>query len=133
MVRTSTVILWDCNGKLEATLFASNRNAFNVTPVNDQMGMIAVKVSTTVNFDAERDYLIRVVSKNGQLENQLVFGTMPKWAGGTLLAARCLIADGKNTSRLLAKFPAKTYSDSETRRHNGVRQDDDENENCSGK
>jgi hypothetical protein len=131
MVRSNTVILWDCNGKIEATLFASSRKAFDLTRVNDQMGMIAVKVTTTVNFDAERDYVLRVVNKNGQLENQLVFGTLPSWAGGSLVAPRCLIADGKDTTRLLAKFPAQSYHDAEVRRHNGIRLDDDEN--CEGK
>lgn len=129
MVRTSTVILWDCNGKLEATLFCSRRQSFNLEPVKDQMGMIAVKVSTTISFDAERDYLVRQVKKNGRIDNQLVFGRQPRWTGGTLLTGRCLLACGADTTRLLSSSPEGGYEDREIRRHNGVNKSD---EDCCG-
>lgn len=128
MVRT--IILWDSNGKLEAALFGSSRQAFKLERINDQMGMIAVKVTTTEKFSKSGDYLIRQVSKNGQVENQLVFGTMPRWAGGTLMSPRCLLENGADTTRLLNKYPAQNFHDSETRRHNGI---SDPDENCFGK
>jgi hypothetical protein len=130
MVRSNNIILWDCKGKLEAAIFASRREAFKLERINDQMGMIAVKVSTTESFDEGSDYLIRQVNKNGRVESQLVFGTKPAWAGGTLVAPRCLLANGADTTRLLNQYPAKTYEDSETRRHNGIH---DADENCFGK
>lgn len=125
MVRT--IVLWDCNGKLEATLFSSRRAAFKLESVNDQMGMIAVKVTTADEFDEKRDYLIRQVTKNGHIENQLIFGSLPRWAGGTLLSPRCLLASGAETTRLIKKYPASGYADSETRRANGI------DEDCMGK
>lgn len=129
MVLTSTIVLWDCNGKIEATLFASRREAFKLEPIMDQIGMIAVKVSSTESFDEANDYLLRQVSKNGRIENQPVFGATPKWAGGTLLAGRCVIADGGKTTRLLRKYPPSTYADCETLRLNGINTDED----CCGK
>lgn len=120
MNNCQTIVLWSNNGKLQATLFASRRNAFNVERVEDQMGVVAVKVTTTASFDPTRDYLVREVSKNGGLDKQLVFGTMPKWAGGTLLASRCIVADGSEVSALLARHPATTHKDKETRRLNGI-------------
>ncbi|MBX9686672.1 MAG: hypothetical protein K2X27_08220 [Candidatus Obscuribacterales bacterium] len=73
----TTVILWDCNGKLTAKLFASRAEAFKLEPVTDQPETDAVKVSTSDCFDASRDFLIRVVSKGGRTEDQLIFGTQP--------------------------------------------------------
>lgn len=136
MGNCTTIVLWDCNGKLEATLFCSRRDAFKIEPVKDQMGMIAVKVTTTESFDEASDYLLRQVSKNGGREDKLVFGTMPRWAGGTLLAGRSILASGSETTRLLAKFPARTQADRETRRHNSVSNGDGCNcndEDCTGK
>ena len=136
MANCTTVILWDCNGKIQASLFCSRPEAFKVEKVDDQMGMIAVKVSTTELFDESRDYLLRQVSKNGSVENQSVFGKTPRWAGGMLQAGRFMLATGAEASRLLEKFPARNFADHETRRHNGIecggcnRCDD---EKCSGK
>ncbi len=115
-----TIILWSNNGKLVATLFASRRDAFNIERVDDQMGMIAVKVTTTANFNPEQDYLVRQVEKNGSSEKQLVFGTLPKWAGGTLLAGRSIVADGSDVTALLQRHPATTVNDRETCRLNGL-------------
>lgn len=133
MVRT--IILWDCDGKIEATLFASNHHAFELETVNDQMGMIAVKVTTSESFDEQRHYLVRQLTKNGSTENQLIFGTMPGWAGGELLAPRCILASGADCTLLLKKFPAQSISDKETRRLNGVSNDSRKNhdeEDCMG-
>lgn len=129
MTKSKTIVLWDCNGKLEATLFASRRKAFSFESVKDQLGMIAVKASCTEQFDSSADYLIRQVLKNGRIETQLVFGTLPSWAGGTLRSPRCLIASGSETTRLLKKYPPAGYADSQTRRINGIHGDDD----CMGK
>lgn len=126
---SKTIVLWDCNGKLEASLFASRRTAFTLESIKDQLGMIAVKASVTGDFDPSSDYLIRQVSKNGRIETQLVFGTLPAWAGGTLKSPRCLLASGAETTRLIKKFPPEGYADSETRRLNGIRDDED----CCGK
>jgi len=115
-----TIILWSNNGKLVSTLFASRRDAFNIERVDDQMGMIAVKVSTTASFNSERDYLVREVTKNGGSEKQLVFGTLPKWAGGTLLAQRTIVADGSDVTALLQRHPAVNFVDKEARRLNGL-------------
>lgn len=130
---SKTIVLWSNNGKLEATVFASRRDAFTVEKVDDQMGMIAVKVTTAADFDPERDYLLRQVKKNGGTNNELVFGSMPKWAGGELLAPRCIVADGSETTRLLAKFPATTQQDRETRRLNGITVDNAGECNCGKK
>lgn len=133
----STIVLFDCGGKIEAALFGSRREAFKLERVGDQMGMIAVKVTTTPAFDANSDYLIRQVSKNNGISNQLIFGdSSPKWAGGELLAPRLLLDTAVGTSALLDAFPAQNWKDSEIRRQNGIsnrRADDNENDNCNGK
>lgn len=135
MVRS--IVLFDCGGKLVASLFASRRSAFKLVRVDDQMGMIAVTVSCTEEFDPSQDYLLRQVSKNGKLENQVVFGALPKWAGGELLSSRCLLASGDESKRLLDTYPANNWVDAETRRHNGVancrKLDDELNDGCFGK
>lgn len=118
--RTQSIVIWDANGKLEATVFCSNPAAFTCSAVPDQMGMRAVKVSTTDDFDFAKDYLIRQVSKNGKVETQHIFGTRPTWAGGTLQAERHILASGADTSRILAANPPKTHSAQETCRHNGL-------------
>lgn len=120
MVQTKTLVLWSNNGKLEATIFGSRRSAFTAERVQDQLGMIAVKVTTTADFDPQQDYLLRQVSKNGGTENELVFGVLPKWAGGQQPATRCIIDSGMDTTRLLNAHPATTYGDRETRRLNGI-------------
>ncbi len=129
MANCTTLVLWDCNGKLQATLFGSRREAFKLERVSDQMGMIAVKVCINAEFDPKRDYLVRQVNKNGRIEDQLVFGTLPLWAGGQLRAGRCLLDSGSETARLLSTYPAQTMRDRETRHHNGIDCDD----NCNGK
>ncbi|MBX9573899.1 MAG: hypothetical protein K2X77_33700 [Candidatus Obscuribacterales bacterium] len=137
-----TVVLFNCGGKLLATLFASRREAFTCTRMDDQLGMIAVRVMTTDKFDESKDYLVRQVTKNGGTFDELVFGTKPKWMkGGTLLAERHILDSGENAHRLIGKFPAQNWTDSETRRHNGLpntqpnsrRVDDELNDNCNGK
>lgn len=137
-----SIVLFDCGGKLLATLFGSRREAFTCTRLDDQMGMIAVRVTTTDQFDPNKDYLVRQVTKNGGTFDELEFGTAPKWMkGGTLLAGRCILDSGENAHRLIGKFPANNWQDSETRRHNGLpesqpnsrRRDDELNDNCNGK
>lgn len=138
-----TIVLFDCGGKLLATLFGSSRDAFKLERVNDQLGMIAVNVTTTDKFDANKDYLVRQVTKNGGTSNELIFGTLPTWIkGGTLLAQHLILDSGEKTHRLVGKFPANNWQDSETRRHNGLpndnlphrrRLDDELNDGCNGK
>lgn len=138
-----SIVLFDCGGKLLATLFGSRREAFTCTRLDDQMGMIAVRVMTTDKFDSSKDYLVRQVTKNGATYDELVFGTAPKWMkGGTLLAGRCIIDSGEDAHRLVGKFPAQNWKDSESARLNGLpnksdpisrRRDDELNDNCNGK
>ncbi|MBX9721685.1 MAG: hypothetical protein K2X81_09845 [Candidatus Obscuribacterales bacterium] len=118
--RTTSIVIWDADGKLEATIFCSKRAAFTCAAVPDQMGMRAVKVSTTDEFDFASDYLIRQVSKGGKVETKLVFGTQPSWAGGKVQAERHILASGSDTSRILAANPPRTHSAKETCRHNGL-------------
>lgn len=125
-----TVVLFDAGGKLKASLFASRREAFRLERLDDQMGMIAVKVIPSESFDEESDYLLRQVEKGTRIENQLVFGASPLWAGGKLFAGRCLLDSGDEAARLLSKFKSKGWSDSQLRRANGINDDD---ESCQGK
>lgn len=91
----NTVVIWDRGGKVKATLFASRREAFKVVPVADQTSMLAVHVTTTEQFHPARDYVVRVVTKGTRpVENELVVGTLPKWAGGTEpITGRVVIAE----------------------------------------
>lgn len=102
-----SVVLWSNGGSVRAMLLASRREAFEVTPVDDQTDMLAVKVTATSQFDPARDCLVRVVTKgtgkHSYTEDQLLCGTMPVWAGeragpgervrGTLRAPRACLAD----------------------------------------
>lgn len=133
-----SLVLFDCGGKLLATLFASRRAAFTVARLDDQMGMIAVRVMTTDQFDPSKDYLVRQVSKNGGVFDELVFGSKPMWMkGGTLLAERHILDSGENANRIISKFPAQNWKDSETARLNGLpnsrKLDDELNDGCNGK
>lgn len=155
MGSTANIVLFDCGGKLTATVYGSKASAFQLTRIDDQLGQIAVKVTCTTEFDANRDYLVRQVNKNGSISTELVFGTMPKWAGGTLNATRVMLDSGEKTTRLLEKFPPRNVADKETLRRNGIdsqpkisdskisdskitgrkitrREDDQLNDNCSG-
>ncbi len=87
-----SVLLWSNGGKVKATLFASRRCAFSVTP-SDQTDQLVVHVTERASFNPDLDYLLRVVTKGNRVENQLLAGTAPKWAGGTICAGRVRLAD----------------------------------------
>lgn len=87
------VVLWAAGGKVKAILFASRRSAFSVEPVTDQVDQLAVVVTETEQFDPATDYLVREVSKGNRVETELVAGTLPKWAGGSVEGGRVILAD----------------------------------------
>lgn len=91
------VVLWDAGGKVKSTLFGSRREAFCGRTTGDQTSMLVMNVTTTDEFDPATDYLVRVVTKGNRTENQLVFGVMPKWAGG----------DGQGSGRCVLWEPSK--------------------------
>lgn len=89
-----SVVLWDAGGKVKATLFGSRHEAFTGRSTGDQASMLVMRVQTTEEFDPNTDYLVRVVTKGNRTENELVFGVMPKWAGGEGPACgRVMLAD----------------------------------------
>ena len=77
-------VIWDLGGKLRATVFASRREAFTMSSPGDQTSQLVVLFGTSDQFDPARDYLVRVVTKGSLVENQLLVGTLPSWAGGDL-------------------------------------------------
>lgn len=96
-----TAILFDCGGKLTAQLFASRANAATIKPVADETERLVVTITLADDFDPARDYVVRQVNK-GSIENQLVAGTMPVWAGGELKAERVWIAGQTLTDAIAA-------------------------------
>lgn len=89
-----SVVLWDAGGKVKAMLFGSRHEAFTGRSTGDQTSMLVMQVHTTEEFDPSTDYLVRVVTKGNRTENELVFGIMPKWAGGEGSArGRVMLAD----------------------------------------
>ncbi|GEM_PF-2858271 len=77
---TIPVILNDPRAKLTSKVYASRKGLVDVTKVDDELDMRAVKITVAPGF-GETDYLVRVTQKGTRTVATLLHGTMPQWAG----------------------------------------------------
>lgn len=122
------LVLWDLGGRVTAQVFASRQDAVKVTPVDDEVSRSCVYVDLAPDFDPARDYVVRVVSKNGAFAHELVAGTMPDWAldkaerRGHRPAGvgRVRIAGSAQVQEVLEAVRPSTWAHMEERRVRGI-------------